>query len=77
MYYIIPVFIFKSVFFLTHLLGGQLCLSPYTFLSSRSCFLHPSQKPLEQRKEMTFERRLANITVPVVRGLYCPSLKIL
>jgi len=53
--------------FLTFLLGR------YTFLSSRSYFPHPSQKSFEQSKEMTFDRRLANITALVVRRSYCSS----
>jgi len=67
-----PVFVLKSGFFLNTLTCGQLCPSPYTFLSRQSHFPHPSQKSFEQRKEITFDRRLANITAPVVRGLYCP-----
>jgi len=59
--------------FLTHLLGGQLCPSPYTFLARQSHFRLPSQKSFEQRKEMTFDRRPANIEASVIRGLYCPS----
>ena len=38
-----------------------------------SYFSHPSKKSFEQRKKMTFNHRLANITTPLVRGLYCPS----
>jgi len=47
--------------------------NPFTFLSIQSHFPHPSQKSFEQIKEMTFDRRLANVTDPVVRGLYFPS----
>jgi len=38
-------------------------------------FPHPSQKTLEQRKEMTFDRRWGSITDPVLvfRGSYCLS----
>jgi len=46
--------------------------SPYT-LHVRSHFLQPSQKSFEQRTEMTFDLRLANITDPVVRDFYGPS----
>jgi len=60
--------------FLTHLLGGgQLCTILYTFLARQSHFRHRSEKSFEQRKEVTFDSRLANVRVPVVRGLYCPS----
>ena len=55
------------------LLEVQLSHSPYTFLSSQSHFPHPSQKSIGQRIEMTYNRRLTNITAPVVRGLYCSS----
>jgi len=43
------------------LLGGQLCLSPYTFLARQSHFSHLSQKSFSQRKEMTFNRRLKTL----------------
>jgi len=43
------------------------------FLSIQSNFPHPSQKYFEQNKEMTFDRKLANVTDPVIRGLYYPS----
>ena len=46
---------------------------PYTFLSRQRYFRHPSQTFFEQRKDMTFDRRLANIRAPVVLDLYCPS----
>jgi len=64
-----PAFVLKSGFFDT--LGEQLHPSAYTFLSRQSRFPHPSQ-------EMTFDRRLANITDPVLvfRGLHCPPLNI-
>jgi len=45
-------------------------------LQQTKWFPHPSQKSLEQRKEMTFDRRLPNITDLVFQGLCCPSLKI-
>jgi len=35
-----------------------LCPSPYTFLSRQRYSGHPSQKSFEQRKEITFDRRL-------------------
>jgi len=57
----------------THLLEGQLCSIPYTFIARRSHFRHPSQKLSEQSKEMTFDIVLANVRAPAVRGLYCPS----
>jgi len=59
--------------FLTHLLGEQFNPIPYTFLSRQSYLRHPSQQAFEQRKEMTFDCRLPNITELVFRGLYCPS----
>jgi len=46
---------------------------PYTSLSRQRYFRNPSQNPLEQRKEVTFDRGLANIRAPVVLGFYCPS----
>jgi len=71
-------------FLLTRLLGEQLCPSPYTFLSRQSRFPQPNQKSLdskdlEERKEMAFDLRLANITdlVLVFRGLYCPSANLM
>ena len=36
-------------------------------------FRHPSHKPVEQRKEMTFGGRLANVRATVVCSLCCPS----
>jgi len=33
------------------------------------------KKSFEQRKEMTFDPRLLNITAAVVRGLYCFSFQ--
>jgi len=75
----VPQGFYWNLFFLkTHLLGEQLRRSSYTFLSRQGYFPHPSQKSSEQRKEMTFDRRLANVTDPVLafRGLYCPRLKI-
>jgi len=61
-------------FFDTYL-GVQFRPSPCNFISRQSDFPDPSQTFLEERKEMTFDRRLANITGPVLvfRGLYCPS----
>jgi len=53
---------------------GQIFSNPSTFLSSH--FPHPSQKSFEQSKEMTFHRRLANVTDPAVRGFIAPPLKI-
>jgi len=41
--------------------GRQFSPSPYTFLYSQKPIPHPSQKSFEQRTEMTFDRRLANI----------------
>ena len=71
-YWSTPVLVVKSGS-LMHLFRWQLCPSPYTFLSNQSLLPHPSQKSSEQRKEMIFERRLANSTAPIVRGLYAPS----
>ena len=42
-------------------------------LPRQSYFPYPSQMSFEQRKETTFDRRVAYITAPVVRGLCCPS----
>ena len=64
------VFVFKSGS-LTHL-GGNCAPVLHLPLQSKP-FPPPSQKSFEQRKEMTFDRRLANIAAPVVRGIYCPS----
>jgi len=66
-----PNVCFEIRAFLTYL--GAFSSNPSTFLSIQSHFPHPSQKSFEQNKEMTFGRRLANVTDPVVRGLYCPS----
>jgi len=55
---------------------GQFSSNPSTFLSSHSHFPHPSQKSFEQSKEMTFDRRLANVIDPVFRGFIAPPLKI-
>jgi len=59
--------------FSTHLLGGQLCRIPYTFLARQSHFRHRSQKSFEQRKEVTFDSRLENVRALVIRGSHCPS----
>jgi len=55
--------------FLTHLLGELWRPSPHTSLSRQSRFPHLSQKSLEQRKEMTFDRRLANIITELASGI--------
>jgi len=70
----VPSVCLEIRFFLTHLLGYQLRPSPYILLSRHTRFPHASQMALEQRKEMTFDRRLANISdaVLVFQGLYCP-----
>jgi len=47
---------------------GRFSTSPYTFCVSQSHFLHLSLKSFEQQTEMTFARKLANITGPVGRG---------
>jgi len=62
------VLVLKSGFFNTPI-AGQLCPSLYTFFPRQSISPIPIQKSFEQKKEMTFDRRLANITAPVV----CPS----
>jgi len=59
------------VLFAAHLPGEKFCPSSYTFLARQS---HPSQKYFEQRKEMTFDGRRANIRAPVVCGLYALPL---
>jgi len=58
--------------FLTHLLGGN-CSQVLTPFSRQAIFPHPSKKTFKQTKEMTFDRRIANITGPLLQGLYCPS----
>jgi len=60
-------------FFITHLFGGQLFPIPYTFLARQSYFRQPNQKSFEQKNEVTFYGRLANVRASVVRGLHCPS----
>jgi len=66
-----PKVCFEIRAFLIYL--GASFLQPSTFRSIQSHFPHPSQKSFEQNKEMTFDRRLANVTDPVVRGLHYPS----
>ena len=65
----------QNQFFLTHLLRNQIRPSTYTYFSRQSRFPCPNQKYIEQRNNMTFDRRLVNIADPVLvfRGLYCPS----
>jgi len=58
-----------EISFLAHLFGEQLRPSPYTLLSRQTHFPHSSQKSFEQRKELTIDRKVANITAPVVCGL--------
>ena len=65
------VFVFKLGFFDTFAWGT---IAPHSLQLPRqkkTVSPHPSQKSLEQRKEMTFDRRLPNITDLVLRGLYC------
>jgi len=52
-------FSWNQVLFNT-LTWGQLCPSPYVFLSRQSHFPHPSQTSFEQMKATTFDRRRAN-----------------
>jgi len=66
-----PNVCFEIRAFLTYL--GAILSNPSAFLSSQSHFPRPSEKSFEQSKEITFDRRLANVNDPVVRGLYCPS----
>ena len=63
-------------FFLTYLHGGQLSPRPYTLPPAKAIYLQPSQKFFAQGTKMKFDLTQAHITGPVVRGLYCPSLKI-
>jgi len=63
------MFVWKSWFF-THLLGEQLHPIPYAVLAGQSYFRHPSSKALEQRKKMTLDCSLPNITELAFRGLY-------
>jgi len=71
-----PTFVLKSVFFVNTLTWGA--TAPQALhLPHQTKPFPPSQSKalsLEQRKEMTFNRRLANITDRVLafRGLYCP-----
>jgi len=58
--------------FFRALTGRQLFPSPYTFLQT-SHFPYLSKKSFKQTKEVTFARRLANISGPLVRGSYCHS----
>jgi len=61
---------------LTHLLGRIFPQSVHIFLQT-SHFPHPSEKAFEQTKEIIFDCILANITGPLVRGLCCPSQKLM
>jgi len=66
------VFVFKLGFF-NALAWGEIVPQSLHLPLQPKPFPPPSQKSFEQRKEMTFDRRLANIAAPVIRGLYCPS----
>jgi len=39
---------------------------PYTFSLDKPYFPHSNKRPFEKMKEMTIDRRLANITGPLV-----------
>ena len=58
--------------FLKHVFGGNCVPAPHIFLQTRH-FPCSSERSFEQRKEMTFDRSLANITGPLARDLYCLS----
>jgi len=46
--------------FLTRLLEGQLCPSPYTFLARQSHFHHLSQKSFEQKERDDIQWQTSN-----------------
>ena len=46
---------------------------PYTFSLDKPYFPHSNKRPFEKMKEMSIDRRLANIAGPLVWGSYCPS----
>jgi len=54
--------------FFNTLAWRKLCPSSYTFSSTKT-----HSKVLEQSKEMTFDRRPANISRLLLRSLCCPS----
>jgi len=60
----------KSGFF--NILGGNFPPIPPPYSPAKATPL-TLEKSFEQSKEMSFDRRLANVTFPVVPGLYCPS----
>jgi len=51
------------------MLGGNYSPAPTSSSPAKDICPHPSQKSCEQSTEMTFNRRLANITSLVVRTL--------
>jgi len=70
-----PVFFLKSVIFNIHT-WEAIAPSPYTSSPAKANSFHPSQTSFEQRRELTFNRRLPNITYPVVQVYIVPPLKI-
>jgi len=65
------MFVLESGFFNTPTWGAIAPQSLHLPLQTK-LFPHPSQKSLEQWKEMTLDRRLPSVTDVVFRGLYCP-----
>jgi len=61
-----------EICFLTYLLWGQCRPVPTVFSTDKPISLS-SRKYFEQRTEMKFHRRLANITGLICRSLYCPQ----
>jgi len=66
------MFVLESGLFDTPAWGVIAPQSLHLTLQTKS-FPHPSQNSLEQRKEITFDRRLPYVTDLVFRGFYCPS----
>jgi len=56
--------------FITRLFRGQLFPIPYTIFARQSYFRHPNQKSFEQKKEVIFYGRLANVKASVDRDLF-------
>jgi len=72
-----PSVCFEIRAFLTYLIGVQLFSSPTPSSPAKAMSpQHPSKKFFEQRAMMTFDRRLANITGPVVRIFIAPPLNV-
>jgi len=58
------------------LIWGLIVHSPHTFLARQRQFSHLSQKPFEQRKEMTLDRRLKTLGLQLFSVYIAPTLKI-